>query len=66
VSSSVADLTTLVAILEGPDGIDAGCTALPAGDPAGVPLHGLRVAVEIDNGIVRPGHGHDRNSPRRR
>lgn len=41
---SARDLHPLLAIIEGPDGRDSGIAPVPLGDPAAVPLAGMRVA----------------------
>jgi amidase len=51
---SVADVAILTSVLAGPDGIDAGCVPVQLRDPRAVSLHGLRIAVQYDNGIVSP------------
>jgi fatty acid amide hydrolase 2 len=46
-----ADLWPLLALLAGPDGQDAGCTAMPLGDPAAVRVADLTVVTVPDNGV---------------
>ncbi|MEK6606850.1 MAG: amidase family protein, partial [Myxococcota bacterium] len=47
------DLMPLLRILAGPDGEDGGCTPMPLGDPADVPIEGLRVLSVADDGLGR-------------
>jgi amidase len=44
---SVHDLSTMLAILAGPDGRDGGAMPVPLGDPARVELRGLRITLQI-------------------
>ena len=53
----VEDLTTLLSILAGPDGIDGGSVPVPLGDPAGVKLRGLRVMFHRSDGVAPPDDG---------
>ena len=48
----VEDLVRVLPLLVGPDGLDPFVVPVPLGDPAGVSLDGLRVAVFTDNGIT--------------
>ncbi len=50
----VADLTTALRAIAGPDGEDPACPPVPLGDPAGVRREGLRVAVVRGEGALRP------------
>lgn len=47
------DLLPLLRILAGPDGHDAGCEAMPIGDPASVRLGGLRVLDVPGSGLLK-------------
>ncbi len=47
----VADLALVLPLLVGPDGRDPFLAPVALGDPAIVPLAGLRVALFVDNGI---------------
>jgi amidase len=51
---SVADVAQVLGVIAGPDGRDGGAAPVALGDPAGVALAGLRVAVQIDNGLHPP------------
>jgi amidase len=51
---SVADVALVLAVIAGPDGRDGGAAPVPLGDPVDVPLPGLRVAVQVDNGLHPP------------
>jgi fatty acid amide hydrolase 2 len=46
------DLWPLVRLLAGPDGDDAGCSAIPLGDPAAVRVADLTVVTVRGNGVV--------------
>ncbi|HSK92780.1 MAG TPA: amidase [Candidatus Angelobacter sp.] len=48
------DLGTLLSILAGPDGSDAGCVPAPLGDPSAVDLHGVRVMLYRSDGVAPP------------
>ena len=50
----VEDLTLALPIIAGPDGRDPAIIPMRIGDPAGVELRSLRVAVHISNGIMDP------------
>lgn len=56
----VEDLTTLLSILAGPDGIDGGAVPVPLGDPAGVELRGLRVMFHPSDDVAPPDGATDR------
>ena len=56
----VEDLSTLLSILAGPDGIDGGSIPVPLGDPAGVELRGLRVMLHRSDGVAAPDVGTER------
>lgn len=51
---SVADVAAITALIAGPDPRNPEVAPVPMGDPAAVPLSGLRVAVLADNGVVAP------------
>ena len=51
---SVEDLSLLLEIIHGPDGIDPGLAPLVWGDPDAVDLSSLRVSFHTDNGIATP------------
>jgi amidase len=55
----VEDLATLLPILAGPDGIDAGSAPVPLGDPAAIDLGGLRVMLYRSDGVAPPDSGTD-------
>lgn len=48
------DLMPLLRVLAGPDGRDAGCEAMPLGDPGAVSIEGLRVLDVAPGGRVAP------------
>jgi amidase len=50
----VEDLTLALSVISSPDFRDASIVPAPLGDPRGVEIGKLRVAVHTDNGIVRP------------
>jgi amidase len=50
----VADLALILPLIAGVDGIDPGIVPMPLGEPQGVDLQRLRVAVHTDNGIKTP------------
>ena len=50
----VDDVALLLRIVAGPDGRDGGVAPVPLGDPRGVELRDLRVAVQMDNGLDSP------------
>lgn len=50
----MADVAAILGIVAGPDGRDGGVAPVGLGDPAGVDLHRLRVAVQADNGLDPP------------
>jgi amidase len=50
----VEDLTLLLSIISGPDGVDPAIVPMPPPDPAAVDLSGLRVSFHTDNGIRTP------------
>jgi amidase len=54
IARSVEDVALLLAIVAGPDGRDGGVAPVPLGDPAGVELRGMRVALQTDNGLDVP------------
>jgi len=49
---TVEDLAAALPLISGPDWLDARVQDVPLGDPRGVNLKGLRVAVHTDNGIM--------------
>lgn len=51
---SVADVAAITALIAGPDPRHPEVAPVAVGDPAAVPLPGLRVAVLADNGVVAP------------
>ena len=54
IARSVADVVAMTSILVGPDGIDAGCVPVPVRDPSQVAMNGLRIALQVDNGMATP------------
>jgi amidase len=50
----VTDLSLLLPIVAGPDGVDPYIVPMPLQDPAGVRLQNLRVSFHTDNGILSP------------
>lgn len=56
----VEDLATLLPILAGPDGIDAGCVPVPLSDPNAAQVRGLRVMLHRSDGVAAPDIGTDR------
>ena len=57
---SVEDLATMLAVLAGPDGRDAGVDPVPAGDPATVDVGHLRVLLQVTDGVADPSPEVDR------
>ena len=51
---SVADVALVLRVIAGPDGRDAGVPPVPLGDPEGVDLRDLRVALQTDDGLSSP------------
>ena len=51
---TVEDLTLLLGVIAGPDGVDPAIVPMPVPDPASVDLAGLRVSFHTDNGIRTP------------
>jgi amidase len=51
---SVVDVAAITAVIAGPDPRHPEVAPVAVGDPAAVPLPGLRVAVLADNGLVAP------------
>lgn len=51
---SVADLAAMLAVLAGPDGRDAGAVPVPLGDPASVDIPGVRVMLQLSDGVADP------------
>jgi amidase len=51
---SVADLVAMLGILAGPDGRDAGAVPVPLGDPGAVEVAGLRVLLQVSDGVADP------------
>ena len=49
---SVVDVALLLSLVAGPDGRDGGVAPVGLGDPAGVALRGLRVAVQTQNELA--------------
>jgi amidase len=49
---SVADAALLLGLIAGPDGRDGGVAPAPLGDPGGVELRDLRVAVQTENELA--------------
>ncbi|MEU8399023.1 amidase [Nonomuraea sp. NPDC048892] len=55
-TGGVRDLITALAVIAGPDGLDAGVAPVPLGDPAAVNLRGLRVgAIAVPGRVVGEG-----------
>lgn len=52
-SRKAGDLSLLLRVLAGPDGIDGGCEAMTLGDPSTVDVRGLRVISVEGNGVRR-------------
>lgn len=50
----VGDLSFLLPLIAGPDGVDPGVVPLPWRDPAAVDLASLRVSYHVDNGVMTP------------
>jgi amidase len=50
---TVDDLAAALALIAGPDGLDAGAPPVPLGDPAAVALSGLRVGT-MGGGVTKP------------
>ena len=44
-ATNVADVTSALSVIAGPDGVDPACCPIPLGDAASVRINGLRVAV---------------------
>jgi amidase len=51
---SVADVALVLSLIAGPDGRDGGVVPVPLGDPDGVMLRGVRVAVQTENELAAP------------
>jgi amidase len=51
---SVEDLAAMLAVLAGPDGRDAGAVPVVLGDPGAVEIAGLRVLLQISDGVADP------------
>jgi amidase len=51
---SVGDVAAVLVVIAGPDGHDGGAPPVRLGDPSAVTLRGLRVAVQVDNGLDTP------------
>jgi amidase len=56
----VEDLATVLPILAGPDGIDAGAVPVPLSDSSGVELRGVRVMLHRSDGVASPDIGTER------
>ena len=54
IARRVEDLALALRLIAGPDGCDPFVAPVPLGDPTGVELSGLRVALLVDNGIAKP------------
>lgn len=52
IARHAVDLPLLVRLLQGPDGLDATCRAMPLGDTHGVDISQLRVLVVEDDGRI--------------
>jgi len=50
----VEDLCAMMAVLNGPDGVDHTVIPMPLGDPLKIDVAGLRIAWFADNGIAAP------------
>ncbi len=50
----VADVTSILAVISGPDGIDPDCVPIGLGDPRSVRIEDLRVAVVDEPGMWAP------------
>lgn len=53
----VEDLTLLLSVLAGPDGVDAGAVPVALDDPANVEVRGLRVMLQRSDGVAAPDLG---------
>jgi amidase len=51
---SVEDLATMLAVLAGPDGRDAGAAPVRLGDPGAVEIARLRVLLQVTDGVANP------------
>ena len=51
---SVGDLVAMLAVLSGPDGRDAGAVPVPLGHPAEADPTGLRVLLQVSDGVADP------------
>ena len=51
---SVADVALVLTLIAGPDGRDGGVAPVPLGDPDGVEMRGVRVAVQTENDLAAP------------
>ena len=51
---TVDDVALLLRVVAGPDGVDGGIVPVPVGDHRAVALDGLRVTVQLDNGLEPP------------
>ena len=52
VAHTAADVALLLRTVAGPDGADGGLAPVPLGDPAAVELRGLRLTVQVENGLA--------------
>ncbi|MEV5888831.1 amidase [Nonomuraea fuscirosea] len=62
-AGGVRDLITALAVIAGPDGLDAGVAPVPLGDPATVNLRGLRVGTMAGD-LTEPPRPHPATLPR--
>jgi amidase len=51
---SVSDVALVLTLISGPDGRDGGVAPVPLGDPDGVEMRGVRVAVQTENDHAAP------------
>ena len=51
---SVRDLAAMLKVVAGPDGRDAGAIPVPLGDPGAVEIAGMRVLLQVTDGVADP------------
>lgn len=54
ITRSVKDLSYILPVISGPDGIDPSIIPMPLGNPENVTLRQLKIAFHTDNGVLAP------------